>query len=110
MSARNTACTRSRAFFMRVSISILSLAFVVFACACGSADDHPPSTGGGTIPPGGVPQCDNDTGCPCLNPGQTIECKVFRTSGDYVACSLGQRVCGDDHKWGECIGGDQIAK
>jgi hypothetical protein len=94
---------RARSFFSFA-------AFVLLASACGSADEHPPGTGDGTLPPSAVPQCDNDTGCPCLNPGQAITCKVTRVSGDYVACSVGARVCGDDHKWGECSGGDQIAK
>jgi hypothetical protein len=91
-------------------VALVALVASVLSSACGSADDHPPGAGGGSLPPGGVPQCDNDTGCPCLNPGQTIECKVIRRSGDYVACSVGERVCGDDGKWGECVGGDQIAK
>ena len=92
---------------MRVS---LLLATMLFVAACGSGDDHNPTGGDGTLPPGGLPTCsDNATGCPCSTPGQTTECKEFRKSGDYIACSIGTRTCGADGKWGDCQGTDQVA-
>jgi hypothetical protein len=94
---------------MRASF-LIAIGVLVFASGCGGGNDHDPISGEGALPPSGVPQCDNETGCPCLNPGQAIECKVYRRSGDYVACSVGQRVCGEDGKWGACTGGDQVAQ
>ena len=78
--------------------------------ACGAAPDDPPPVGSeGSLPTSGLPTCGEDEGCPCPTPGETVECKVYRTSGSYVSCSIGQRLCGDDHKWLGCTGGDQAA-
>jgi hypothetical protein len=79
---------------------------------CGAADDHPPPTGVGDeagVPVNGLPGCGTEAECPCDHAGDAVDCKVFRKSGDYVSCSIGQRVCGEDLKWGECTGGDQVA-
>jgi hypothetical protein len=84
---------------------------VVALVGCGAADDHPP-TGTGTeavAPTSGLPGCGTEAGCPCERAGDATDCKVYRKSGDYVSCSIGQRVCGDGLKWGDCTGGDQVA-
>jgi hypothetical protein len=95
-----------------VAASLAALALV----GCGAADDHPPPTGTGEEAgvPGaaaahGLPTCGTEAGCPCERVGDAVDCKVFRTSGDYVSCSIGQRLCGPDLKWGDCTGGDQVA-
>lgn len=43
-------------------------------------------------------------GCTCDTPRATSECKVYRRSGSYIACSTGTMTCGDDKKWGLCEG------
>jgi len=92
---------------------IVGAAFAVVALVgCGAADDHPPPTAAGeqaVAPTSGLPGCGTEAGCPCEKAGEVAECKVYRKSGDYVSCSIGQRLCGDDLKWGECTGGDQVA-
>jgi hypothetical protein len=47
-------------------------------------------------------------GCSCAEPGEIVDCgKVIRRSGDYVSCEMGERSCGADFKWGDCVGGTQ---
>jgi hypothetical protein len=46
-----------------------------------------------------------DEGCPCTKPGATAACgEVLFKSDDYITCSIGTRTCGDDRKWGTCVG------
>ena len=54
-------------------------------------------------------ECRNPAqGCACENEGEVIECgEVKRTSGDYVACSMGTREC-NGGVWTAC-NGDRVA-
>ena len=77
------------------------------ALGCGSERsdlaplEHNPFQDAGVPDPCATPS----SGCPCEDPGQVVKCgKVARRSEEYVSCSLGQRTCGADSKWGECIG------
>jgi hypothetical protein len=78
---------------------------------CASANDHAPQAPegdagvAGAPPPGG---CGTDKGCPCEHPGDSVDCRAYRKSGGYVACSPGKRLCGADGRWGDCLG-DQVA-
>ncbi|MDX2055984.1 MAG: PA14 domain-containing protein [Polyangiaceae bacterium] len=47
-------------------------------------------------------------GCACGVAGQTVACGVVRQSGDYKACSMGERTCQPNGTWGTCVG-DSIA-
>lgn len=55
---------------------------------------------GGPVDPCATPE----SGCPCDEPGEVIECgRIKRESADYIACSMGKRTC-DNGYWGPCIG------
>lgn len=104
-----TASPMSRALAPIVFAALAAFAML----GCAAADDHAPplvDDGGEETPhvtvTGG---CGEETGCACNTPGQVIDCRAYRKSGDYVACSPGTRTCGTDGRWGECLG-DQIAK
>lgn len=43
-------------------------------------------------------------GCLCDEIGGKTACKVYETFGDYVTCTTGDLTCGEDKKWGPCIG------
>jgi hypothetical protein len=95
---------------------LLPLAAIISTIgACGEAprDSQPgpaPSTdGGSTLEAGAVDPCATpESGCPCDDPGEVIECgHVKRQSDTYTACSMGKRTCGAGI-WGACIG-DAVA-
>jgi hypothetical protein len=91
-------------------LSLAAIGVVGSVVGCGAApDDHAPIGGPATIPSTGIPTCGTEEGCPCEHAGDSVDCKVYRKSGDYVACSIGATVCGEDLKWGKCTGGDQVA-
>ena len=105
---------------MRVSVGraralrflAIAVAAVGLSLGCAGAADHAPPSGDGdaTVPGGPIGGgCGVETGCPCDHPGESIECRAYRKSGDYVACSPGTRLCGADGRWQECVG-DLIAK
>ncbi|HEY1957240.1 MAG TPA: hypothetical protein VGH28_16590 [Polyangiaceae bacterium] len=50
--------------------------------------------------------CDQPAeGCPCTDVGTKAYCGMtYRVSGDHVDCSPGYFTCGDDGRWGACIG------
>ncbi|MBN1609152.1 MAG: hypothetical protein JW940_21160 [Polyangiaceae bacterium] len=89
--------------------------------SCSSGDKRPapnrsrtdrstePAGGAGGAGPTAVDKCAKpNTGCPCEDIGETVDCgKVIIRSGDYVTCSYGERECLPEGVWGECIG-DQI--
>ena len=88
----------------------LGLLLALSLAACGAAPDDPappPAGSEGALPTSGLPTCGIEEGCPCPHPGDSVDCKVYRTSGSYVSCSVGQRVCSDEGRWGACTGGDQ---
>ena len=90
--------------------ALVGLAAALAGCA--PADDHAPPTGdadGGIIGPPPSGGCGTDQGCPCDHPGESVECRAYRKSGDYVACSPGTRLCGADGRWQACVG-DLTAK
>lgn len=75
--------------------------------ACGSPDELPPTStfSVGEAPRGGDPCALPKAGCPCEETGKTVGCgEVHRLSGDYLSCSVGERICGEDKLWGECVG------
>jgi hypothetical protein len=73
--------------------------------ACSASEHDSPITGGGapTTVTGGA-GCGESEGCPCPNVGATAECKAFRKSGSYVACSNGMRTCESGGLWSKCVG------
>lgn len=87
------------------ALSALGILMATVA-ACGSEDL--PSAGqdvGEGLPSPASASCATPReGCPCNEPGKTIECgHVERRSEDYVTCSMGYRTCGAG-KWGTCEG------
>jgi hypothetical protein len=88
--------------------------------ACAGGDERPApndsraerSTEEGGAGPTPVDKCKTpNTGCPCDDVGETVDCgKVAIRSGDYVTCSYGKRECLPDGVWGECIGDQQTTK
>ncbi|MET0791429.1 MAG: hypothetical protein ABW061_07900 [Polyangiaceae bacterium] len=93
--------------------SLASLAlFVLLGTGCSSAgDQNPPMlAASGEAPTMGTPTApevcaDHAQGCPCDEPGATIECgRVKRIAGDYVWCSTGKQTCDQYGSWGACIG------
>ncbi len=78
----------------------------VLLTACGPSQesgDPGGSPGGPDASAAGLCATPN-TGCPCNDPGQTVDCgSVVQQSGGYVTCSEGTRTCGVGG-WGECLG------
>jgi hypothetical protein len=78
----------------------------VLLTACGPSQepgDPGGSQGGPDASAAGLCATPN-TGCPCNDPGQTVDCgSVVQQSGGYVTCSEGTRTCGVGG-WGECLG------
>src|SRR5882724_10074828 len=92
------------------SLYTLPLLLGPLAFGCGQGKSNPSglaSAGseptGREIPP--VTACNTpQEGCPCDNDADVVDCgSVVRHSGDYTACSMGQRTC-TDGKWGACEG------
>jgi len=95
---------------MRTSLAphfvALSIGIALCWLGCGS-DDHPAVVPTGTVPTNtiGPTDCNSaNEGCACSTPGSWTECRKVRKSGDYISCSIGTITCGDDKKWGPCIG------
>ena len=93
----------------------LALCTLVFSSACSSGGhDSAPFVGlgdaGSDLPPPVGDACETpNKGCACDRPDEVIDCgQVERRSGDYISCTIGQRTCGSDNTWGDCIG-DRIA-
>jgi hypothetical protein len=84
------------------------LTLVACSAGCGSEDKAAAVGGGETGPTVVNPMPDPCSpavpGCACDAPGKTMECKVYRKSGDYISCSTGTMTCGDTRKWGSCEG------
>jgi len=97
-------------FFLLPLAAIVSM---IGACAEDPRDSQPvpvPSTDGGSeLEAGPVNPCATpESGCPCDEPGEVIECgSIKRQSDDYTACSMGKRTCGAG-TWGSCVG-DAVA-
>ncbi len=91
---------------LRASRIVAALALLVVTIAACSSDPLAASSGDDG-PRGGGPfeaaSCSTpQEGCPCSEPGKSIECgKVDQRSGDYVTCSMGYRTCGAG-TWGAC--------
>jgi hypothetical protein len=89
------------------------LGFLLGLAGLGCGNEHPDLAPlrRDLLPDGGrtfVPCATPGVGCPCDTPGRTVQCgKVMRRSEDYVSCSLGERTCGTDSKWGDCVGETQ---
>lgn len=92
---------------LRLALALVALAASI-GCSSGQHDNAPFVGGGGDDgekPPIADPCQTPNTGCGCGDPGQTVDCgQVERRSGDYVSCSVGVRTCGENGKWGACIG------
>jgi hypothetical protein len=89
--------------------SLLHLARIAFLSlsACGGAEDHPAAPEGGIEVADARPVaiCVNpDEGCPCGDAGATAPCTAVRVAGTYKSCEPGVRSCGDDGRWGVCVG------
>jgi hypothetical protein len=84
---------------------LLAVGALGLLAACGSPNpaDLGSSPAGPDASAAGLCATPN-TGCPCSNPGQTVDCgDVVQQSGGYVTCSEGTRTCGTGG-WGECVG------
>lgn len=89
---------------------VLALASAATLAACGS-ESHPAAVEGGIeqAHEGGVITFDpcagsTEQGCPCEAPDASAACQAKRQVGDYTSCEPGLRYCGDDGKWGVCVG------
>jgi hypothetical protein len=89
--------------------------YMVLGTGCSSAgDQNPPMLAAGDSPAMAAPTspevcADHAEGCPCDDPGATIDCgRVKRVAGDYVWCSTGKQTCDQYGSWGTCIG-DAVA-
>lgn len=84
-----------------------SLIALGLAGAC-SSEERPPFAGNVVDISTKVPadRCSRPaTGCACDNPGEIVECgEINHSFGDYLSCSQGRRLCGDDLKWSACTG------
>jgi PA14 domain len=96
------------------SLCLLPVLLAPFTVGCGEGKSNPSGlTSGGTDPTGHeIPTatgCNTpQEGCPCDTEAEVVDCgSVVRHSGDYTACSMGQRTCAEG-KWGACEG-DKIA-
>ena len=99
-------------YFLFASLAM----YMVLGTGCSSAGDQsPPMLAAGDSPAMATPNapeaCGNhEQGCPCDEPGATIECgRVKRVAGDYVWCSTGTQTCDEYGSWGACTG-DAIAE
>ena len=94
--------------------AVASLSLSVLSVGCSSAVDAsaPVASFDPTLlaPPMSPEVCANhEAGCPCDEPGQTVECgRVRRVAGDYVWCATGKQTCAIDGEWGKCSG-DEVA-
>jgi hypothetical protein len=98
-------------YFLFASLAL----YLVLGTGCSSAgDQNPPMLAAGDNPAMAAPTapvaCGNhEQGCPCDEPGATVECgRVKRIAGDYVWCSTGKQTCDEYGSWGACSG-DAIA-
>ncbi len=90
----------------------MSLAPFALVVGCASGADHAPELVGAVEQSDAVATPQSCTsgiteGCPCTDAGAdaTAECTALRFGYDgYKSCSPGTRYCGDDGKWGACIG------
>jgi hypothetical protein len=95
-----------------LSLLLASLGLVALGCGQGKSSVSGLANGGADLANHDVTTasaCNTpQTGCPCDTEAKVVDCgSVVRHSGDYTACSMGQRTC-TDGKWGECEG-DKIA-
>jgi hypothetical protein len=87
----------------------------VFLAAACSNDERPPLSGAprgdiSSAVPGDACARPN-AGCACETPGESVECGELQVrSGDYATCSIGVRLCGDEGRWGECVGNQTVTK
>lgn len=91
----------------RVAVGSSLVLSVLVACSSQEHAPYAPSNSGDTpLPSNGVPldRCRLPSEhCPCSRPGASVECGELQGRvGEYVTCSRGQRVCGDDLRWGSC--------
>lgn len=91
--------------------------FALFACAAtlsacsGGTEERAPTLNLSTNGGGNEEDpCDPPReGCGCEDADEEMECgTVVRHSADYITCSYGVMTCGEDGKWGTCIG-DEIS-
>jgi hypothetical protein len=86
--------------------SAVAVATLVVLVGCGPSQPGggPGSYTGPDSSVGGTSCATPNEGCPCSDPGQTVDCgNVVQQSGNYVTCSEGTRTCGASG-WGECVG------
>lgn len=99
------------------TLSALALACGLATVACGDGSHAAPSSAIDTPAPvdtstslpeedAGAPACaEGHEGCPCTDPGVSVDCKVGPIHfGSLVACIVGRSTCGDDLAWGRCVG------
>ena len=97
-------------YFLFASLAV----YMALGTGCSSADQNPPMLAAGdsaAMPTPTAPEvcADHAQGCPCDEPGATVECgRVKRIAGDYVWCSTGKQTCDEYGSWGACSG-DAIA-
>jgi hypothetical protein len=87
-----------------VFVSLIGVGLCWLGCG---GDDHAAVVPTATVPTSTIGPSDCSTaseGCACAVPGSWTECKKIRKVGDYISCSTGTITCGDDKKFGPCIG------
>lgn len=91
-------------------LAAAAVAAAAFVGAC-KAEENPDATDGhGQMAVAGACETPNE-GCDCETPGLEVDCgQVKNIAGDYVSCSMGKRVCGEDGRWGACAGSHIVTK
>jgi hypothetical protein len=91
------------------ALAVLALPGLAVVASCssdrldGATTGNEPGNGGGQCSPG-------VEGCPCEEPGKTIDCgKLLVKEGEYVTCSMGRSQCVGT-KWGACLGDRIVTK
>ena len=89
----------------RPLVAALGLALLM-GCS-GTETEHPALYDYGATPdtPNSVDRCSqSNTGCPCENPGEIIDCgKISLKVDGYETCYAASRLCSDDKTLGPCV-------
>lgn len=102
----------NRSLVVLLALVVLGSGVLGSVVACGGSEraSRPGLVGSGAGGEGGAPgpgpsECTAEReGCLCEAPGDEVDCKVIETFGDYTTCTIGVYTCGDDGRWGPCIG------
>lgn len=103
----HTNTPRSRAGFF--ILAVFGAFVLLVAASCG--DNPRVSDGAGNRGVGANSCLTPQKGCPCSNPGETVACgRTVHAEDNFVYCYMGQRRCGADGRFGDCLDGQLAIK